>query len=340
MSPETFSASAASGASRPPARAMLRSAVSAASAEPTGRPQRRGRGAERRGVPRFLDRPGGRGQPPAQQVESLPEVGEVVDVGDHPQRELPVVLGRVRPGGVQVRGQRVQRAHGGRLVWGPQAPGFGGQPRGGVAGVPVPQSGLPGRVEQFDGVGAQRLQQGEPVVGSALHQRLLDEAGEQRRHRSLRQVVLGAHRLGLGEREPGGEHAEPPKQHRLGRGEQLVGPLEHGAQCAVAAVRGAAAPAEQVEPVGQALGQRGQPERGGAGGAELDGQRQPVQAAAQLGDERHPAVVVAAGELGQRAGAGEEQPDRRGWSGRRRPARAAAAAPGPPPGRGRAARGW
>ena len=67
-------------------------------------------------------------------------------------------------------------------------------------------------------------------------------------------------------------------------------PLDDGAQRAVAAVRGAPAPAEQVEPVAQALGQRGQPERGGAGGAELDGQRQPVQAAAQLGDERHAAV--------------------------------------------------
>ena len=79
----------------------------------------------------------------------------------------------------------------------------------------------------------------------------------------------------------------------------------------MAAVRGAAAPTEQVEPVAQALGQRGQPERRSAGGAELDGQRQPVQTAAQLGDERHSAVAIAAGDLGQRAGAGEEQPDRR-----------------------------
>ena len=88
--------------------------------------------------------------------------------------------------------------------------------------MPVPQPGLPGRLEQLDGVGAQRLQQDEPVVGSALHQGLLDEAGEERGDCRLRQVAVGAHRLGLGERKTGGEHAEATEQHSLGRREQLV----------------------------------------------------------------------------------------------------------------------
>jgi hypothetical protein len=64
-----------------------------------------------------------------------------------------------------------------------------------------------------------------------------------------RHVAGAAHRLDVFQREPAREHAQPRQQRPLGRGQQVVAPLDRGAQRLVARERSPAAAGEQAESV-------------------------------------------------------------------------------------------
>ena len=91
------------------------------------------------------------------------------------------------------------------------------------------------------------------------------------------------------EAPPSNTHSRASSR-RCGRVEHLPGPLERRAQRALALRQVARAAAQQLEPALEALEQRRQRQQPRAVGGQLDRQRQPVQARADLGDDR---VVVA-----------------------------------------------
>jgi hypothetical protein len=95
---------------------------------------RAGRGQGARPV-RLRGLPGGHAQSPPQQVEALPDVGEVVDVAGEPDGERPVVLAGVVPRRLQVADEAAQRGHGCRLCGGPEPAVELGESRGRVVGM-------------------------------------------------------------------------------------------------------------------------------------------------------------------------------------------------------------
>ena len=109
---------------------------------------------------------------------------------------------------------------------------------------------------------------------------------------------VGADRLGGGQIAPAGEHRQPFEHPLLVVEEQLVAPVDHGPQRLLARQRGARPAGEQAEPIVQARRGSAERERSGAGGRELDGERQTVEAGADVGDHR----VVVVGEFERRAG--------------------------------------
>jgi hypothetical protein len=98
-------------------------------------------------------------------------------------------------------------------------------------------------------------------------------------------VLARAHGLRLAEGEPAREDGEPGEELCLVVGEQAVRPIDECAKGAVACRGRAACPGQQLEPLVEAGGELTQPERGRPRRAELDGERQPVEPAAQPGDD-------------------------------------------------------
>ena len=133
-----------------------------------------------------------------------------------------------------------------------------------------------------------------PVLG-------LDEAALDEVRQRQRRVAPGNAR-DRGQVEAAGEHTELPEQRALGFGQQVVAPRDGGCQAPVARRRRAARQQAVVEPVGQ----RGQRQRRGPRGGQLHGERQPVEASADLGD--HGRVVGGDREAGPGGGGavGEE----------------------------------
>ncbi|PPS87799.1 hypothetical protein BZZ08_02782 [Streptomyces sp. MH60] len=148
---------------------------------------------------------------------------------------------------------------------------------------------------------AEGLQHPVAALGQVLQEGLLHQRGQQ-----VLRVRHPAHRLHGLQRGAPGEHRQPPGQLPLLLGQQLPAPLDDGAQRAVAGRLGTVAPAEQTETVVQAVGQLVRAEGAQPGRGQLDGQGQPVQGRADL---RHARVAVEAGA--HRAGAFQEQLDRR-----------------------------
>ena len=157
--------------------------------------------------------------------------------------------------------------------------------------VPPPQRRvLTGAVQAFLPELAQGLRQ--PVPGHALavlgdQHRLVAQRGQQPQHVAGGQPVIGADALGRVQLEPAGEHRQPRPQQPFGPAAQLIAPLDRGPQRLLPGRVGAAAPGQQAQPVAQPLidllrGQHRQPRRG-----QLDGQRQPLQPAADPGHRRH-----------------------------------------------------
>ena len=138
-----------------------------------------------------------------------------------------------------------------------------------------------------EGVGAQGLQQ--PVAGLATEalvgddEALVDESADEVEHLGGVDVAARGHdRLGGFEGERSGEHAESPERGLLGFVEAVVAPVDRGGQGLLAGHHGAGAAGQQPEAVvelgGDALG--GQ--LPAAGGGQLDGERDAVEAVADL----------------------------------------------------------
>ncbi len=94
--------------------------------------------------------------------------------------------------------------------------------------------------------------------------------------------------------------------------EQLPGPVDDGAQGLLAGQDGAAARGEQPEAVVQAVGDLPGGQHPQPGGGQFDGQRQAVEAAADLGAGRRVSSSASGGSRGGRRRPGREQPERRG----------------------------
>jgi hypothetical protein len=138
-------------------------------------------------------------------------------------------------------------------------------------------------------------------------ERLVDEPREQVDDPAALDRSAGADALRGVEREPAGEDREPAEEDALGARQEVVAPGDRPPQRLLARQRGPAAGGEHVEAVGQARRDLGGRERGRACGRELERERHPVQAPAQLG---HGGGRVRAGlEAGvRRRGAVGEEP--------------------------------
>jgi hypothetical protein len=237
----------------------------------------------------MVDVPCRHSQAPVEQIPALPVIGEVERVGGELHGQGPVVDGRVAPGGMQVGTQRGQRSDDVGLTGGQDLPYQGRQSCGRVTRVALADRERVRGIETLAGVGTQGLEQPEAAL-RGLHDRLVDEPGEQRGDHPAPEALIGARRLHLVEGERAGEDREPREQQRLVVAEQTKGPVHDRAQRPVARGGGAPASGEEVEALAKTRRELAQPERRGAGGAELDRERQPVEPAADVRDHRD--VVV------------------------------------------------
>ena len=98
--------------------------------------------------------------------------------------------------------------------------------------------------------------------------------------------LVGAHHLRRRQVATAGEHRQPLEDALLVVEEQLVAPVDDGAQRLLAGQRGARPTGEQAEPIVEPGGDLGDRERPGAGGRQLDGERQTVEPGADVGDRR------------------------------------------------------
>ena len=200
--------------------------------------------------------------------------------------------------------------------------------RAAVIGVELLQRVLADGLEhQQAGVGARAV---------AAHELLVDQPFEC--------IEVGAgHPLGRLDRRASSEDGEAPERLCLGLAEEPVAPIDRGAQRALPVGRVERTGAEDIQRLAQARIQLLGPEQRGAGGRELDRERQPVEPAADLADGA--GIVLAQLEVAVVAAraVGEERAGRCSLDGGRISVRRApAAAPrrsAAPPGDA-AARGW
>ena len=159
---------------------------------------------------------------------------------------------------------------------------------------------LAGLRQALGAVAPDRLQQAVALLAAAglrlgEHERLVHQSGEQvdhgeRGHRARRRLPgvrafrgVRAHRLGRLQRPAPGEDRQPAQQGPLGRGEQLVAPVQGRRQRPVPGQGGPAAARQQPEAVvqpGRDLLHRQRPH---PGRRQLDRQGDAVQPAADLG---------------------------------------------------------
>ena len=140
---------------------------------------------------------------------------------------------------------------------------------------------LGGRLEPLSGVLAHGVEQAEALT-LRDDERLLDQPGKQIDDPPQGDRTAGADLLGRLEREPTGEHGEATVKDALLTGEQVVAPVDRGAQRLLAGQRGATTGAEHVEALAQARGDLIERQRGRASRGELDRQRHAVQTPADL----------------------------------------------------------
>ncbi len=147
-------------------------------------------------------------------------------------------------------------------------------------------------------------------AGNRLQQRLVGQGREQVGHLLRRHVRAGADPLGRVRADAAGEDRQPVGQPALGRLQQVPAPRDDGPQRPVPGQRGAAAAGEQPEPVVQPVGDLLDRHRPHPGRGQLDGQRQPVQPAADLHHGTDGYLVDGEPRPHGRGPVGE-QPDRR-----------------------------
>ena len=156
--------------------------------------------------------------------------------------------------------------------------------------VPPPQRGvLAGGVQAFLPELAQGLRQPVPGHARAMlggQDRLAGQRGQQVQHLSGGQPVIGADALGRVQLEPAGEHRQPRPQQPLRLAAQLITPLDRGPQRLLPGRARAAAPGQQAQPVAQPGVDLLRGQHPGLRRGQLDGQRQPVQPAADPGHRR------------------------------------------------------
>ena len=159
------------------------------------------------------------------------------------------------------------------------------------------------------GVLADALEQA--VAGGAV---LLLDDHEAAGHEMVQEVedvegidaVAGRHRLCRLERPPAAEDGQPPQKHALVLGQQLVAPVDGGPQRLLAGHGRAVAAGEEAELVAETVEDLAGGEHVHARGGQLDGQRDAVEAPADVLDDS--AVRVARVELPvPRAGPVDEQ---------------------------------
>lgn len=138
------------------------------------------------------------------------------------------------------------------------------------------------------------------------HERLVDELEEHGEHVSGGEAPAGADGLRGLEGEAAREDREAPEEDLLVRGEQAIAPVDGGPQRLVARQCAAAAAGEEAEAVVEALLELADGEAADAGGGELDGEGDAVEAAADLQGGREVLLVhLEAGE-GRLGALGEE----------------------------------
>ena len=162
------------------------------------------------------------------------------------------------------------------------------------------------------GIGPDGLQQpvaGPALTGGHLHQRLLDQPGDQAEHGGAVEPRPAHHRLGGIQLERPGEHRQPRQRQPLRVAEQVVAPVQGGLQRALTRRRPPHPAGQQPEPVRQpgrdlARRQHPHPRR-----RQLERQRDPVQPPADLGHRRR-GVVADPKVRGHLPGPHLEQPRR------------------------------
>ena len=165
-------------------------------------------------------------------------------------------------------------------------------------GVAVPEGVALARLRQpLEAVLPQGL---ELVVATGLDigddERLVDEVQEEVEDLARRQEVVAAHGFGGVERAPAGEDGEPGEQPALVLEQEVVAPVDDGAQRLLPGQRRSGTTGQDAEPVVEQRGQLGERQRPEACRGQLDRQREPVEAPAHVLDHR--AVVVVDGEAG------------------------------------------
>lgn len=237
---------------------------------------------------------------------------------EHHAEHLLLVAGGdgVTQGGADVLVLALQERDGGPLSGAAQF-GFDGTDQLPVEHQVAPDHGFPLRrlVEPGGGVLADGLQQ--PVAHLAVlagrgdDERLVDQGAEQTGDLAGAPRPVRADRLGGGEGAAAREDGEPAQHGAFGLVQEVPGPVDDGAQGLLTGQYGAGSAGEQAEPVVEPVGDLARGEHPQPGGGEFDGERQSVQAAADLrrgrrgllvrvGPEARPGGGAAVGEQAQR----------------------------------------
>ena len=134
----------------------------------------------------------------------------------------------------------------------------------------------------------ERLEEVEPGLAVDLvgdHQGLVDEVGQQVGDVLGLDLVAGAHGLGRLQRATAGEDGEQLEHPPLVVEQQVVAPLHHGAEGLLPGQRRAGAAGQEPEAIVEAVRELLHGDHAHAGGRQLDRQREPVEARADVLDD-------------------------------------------------------
>ena len=143
------------------------------------------------------------------------------------------------------------------------------------------------RGKPFRRVLADRVEHPEPGLAEycrlADHQRLIQQRAQRVQHASGRDLLVRTDPLRHLDR-PAGEVRQPSQQHLLPLRQQVVAPVDRGAQRPLAWRRGPVPERQQPEPVGHPHPDLVDGERADPGSGQLDRQRDPVEGTAKFRD--------------------------------------------------------
>jgi hypothetical protein len=125
---------------------------------------------------------------------------------------------------------------------------------------------------------------GPPAPGVCEDYRLLHQPGQHLEDLLRREVRAAADELGSLQLEAVGEDRQPAPEDAFALGQQLEAPIDRGVQRLVPAAGGPAARAQQPEAIPEPVDYMVHGQRPQAHGGQLDGQRNALEAAAELRD--------------------------------------------------------